>query len=36
MRLIPLWATAEVLTTHNRLQDRRHNGQQDSAGLAFL
>jgi hypothetical protein len=34
-RLIPLWAAAEVLTTNNRLQDRRHNGRQDSARPAF-
>jgi hypothetical protein len=27
-RLIPLWAAAEVLTTNNRRQDRRHNGRQ--------
>jgi hypothetical protein len=34
-RLIPLWAAAELLTTNNCLQDRRHNDRQDSARPAF-
>jgi hypothetical protein len=34
-RLIPLSAAVEVLATHNRLQDCRHNGRQDSARPAF-
>src|SRR5215510_9537395 len=33
--LIPLWAAAEVFTTHNRPQDRRHNSPQDSARSAI-
>jgi hypothetical protein len=33
--LISLWAAAEVFTTHNRPQDRRHNSPQDSARPAI-
>jgi hypothetical protein len=34
-RLALLSRAAEVLTTNNRLQDRRHNSWQDSAHPAF-
>lgn len=34
--LVPHWAAAETVTTHNRPQDSPQDGSQESAGPAFL